>query len=106
MQRGRSPDITSDHWKLERAGVISLPLPGRAPKFVPVGGERWRASWSCGCAAPSVIPGCRCAPQRTAQGLLVTGHDRDEVGVPGFPTAQALALARPRCRPCMPGGGV
>jgi feruloyl-CoA synthase len=34
-----SPAITSANWQLERPGVIGLPLPGAAVKFVPNGGK-------------------------------------------------------------------
>jgi feruloyl-CoA synthase len=34
-----SPAITSAPWRLERPGVIGLPLPGAAVKFVPNGGK-------------------------------------------------------------------
>ena len=152
-----SPAITSAHWKLDRAGVIGLPLPGMALKFVPVGaaaGGSADSKLEMRVRGVSVFPGYRDAPQLTAQafdaegyycigdaGLLaddaapergvvfngrvaedfklttgtwvsvgtlrvrlvsalapwaqdvvVTGHDRDEVGVLVFPTAQALAL--------------
>jgi feruloyl-CoA synthase len=144
-----SPAITSAHWKLERAGVIGLPLPGMELKFVPNGSKL-----EMRVRGVSVFPGYRDAPHLTAQafdaegyycigdaGLLadeaapergvafngrvaedfklttgtwvsvgtlrvrvvsalaplaqdvvVTGHDRDEVGVLVFPTAQAASL--------------
>ena len=172
-----SPAITSAHWKLERAGVIGLPLPGMELKFVPVGAvDCSGTSSSTGIGTGtrsgaggraesdtklelrvrgvSVFPGYRNAPELSAQafdadgyyrigdaGLLlddaapergvvfngrvaedfklssgtwvsvgtlrirvvsalapwaqdvvVTGHDRDEVGVLVFPTAAAAAL--------------
>jgi feruloyl-CoA synthase len=34
-----SPAITFAHWKLERAGVIGLPMPGAEVKFIPNGGK-------------------------------------------------------------------
>jgi feruloyl-CoA synthase len=144
-----SPAITSAHWKLERAGVIGLPLPGAELKFVP-NGEKLELR----VRGVNVFPGYRDAPHLTAQafdaegyycigdaGLLadeaapekgvvfngrvaedfklttgtwvsvgtlrvrvvsalaplaqdvvVTGHDRDEIGVLVFPTAAAAAL--------------
>ncbi len=144
-----SPGITSAHWKLDRAGIIGLPMPGLELKFVPNGDKL-----EMRVRGVSVFPGYRDAPQLTAQafdaegyycigdaGLLadearpeagvvfngrvaedfklstgtwvsvgtlrvrvvsalaphvqdvvVTGHDRDEVGVLVFPTPQAAAL--------------
>jgi feruloyl-CoA synthase len=144
-----SPGITSAHWKLDRAGIIGLPMPGLELKFV-AGGDKLEMR----VRGVSVFPGYRDAPQLTAQafdaegyycigdaGLLadetrpeagvvfngrvaedfklgtgtwvsvgtlrvrvvsalaphaqdvvVTGHDRDEVGVLVFPTPQAAAL--------------
>ena len=145
-----SPAITSAHWKLERAGVIGLPLPGMELKFVPNGDKL-----EMRVRGVSVFPGYRDAPHLTAQafdaegyycigdaGLLadpaapergvvfngrvaedfklttgtwvsvgtlrvrvvsalaplaqdvvITGHDRDEVGVLIFPTAAAQQLS-------------
>ena len=144
-----SPAVTSAHWKLDRAGVIGLPLPGLELKLVPQGEKlemRVRGA--------SVFPGYRDAPQLTAQAfdaegfycigdagfladperpelgvvfdgrvaedfklssgtwvsvgtlrvrvvsalaplvqdVVITGHDRDEIGLLIFPAAQATAL--------------
>jgi feruloyl-CoA synthase len=145
-----SPAITSAHWKLERAGVIGLPLPGLELKFTPNGGKL-----EMRVRGVTVFPGYRDAPHLTAQAfdaegyycigdagyladdarpeggvvfngrvaedfklttgtwvsvgtlrvrvvsalaplaqdVVVTGHDRDEIGVLVFPTPQAAALA-------------
>ena len=144
-----SPAVTSAHWKLDRAGVIGLPMPGLELKLVP-NGEKLEMR----VRGVSVFPGYRDAPQLTArafdeegyycigdagflfdesrpelgvvfngrvaedfklttgtwvsvgtlrvrvvsalsplaQDVVVTGHDRDEVGVLVFPTPQAAAL--------------
>ena len=144
-----SPAVTSAHWKLDRAGVIGLPMPGLELKLVP-NGEKLEMR----VRGVSVFPGYRDAPQLTAQAfdaegyycigdagylldearpelgvvfngrvaedfklttgtwvsvgtlrvrvvsalaplaqdVVVTGHDRDEVGVLIFPTPQAQAL--------------
>lgn len=144
-----SPAVTSAHWKLDRAGVIGLPMPGLELKLIP-NGEKLEMR----VRGVSVFPGYRDAPQLTAQAfddegyycigdagylldaerpelgvvfngrvaedfklttgtwvsvgtlrvrvvsalaplaqdVVVTGHDRDEVGVLIFPTPQALEL--------------
>ena len=65
-----SPAITSAHWRLERAGVIGLPLPGLELKFVP-NGEQAR---DCASSGVSVFPGYRDAPQLTAQAFDDEGY--------------------------------
>jgi feruloyl-CoA synthase len=144
-----SPAITSAHWRLEKAGVIGLPVPGVELKFVP-NGEKLEMR----VRGVTVFPGYRDAPHLTAnafdaegyycigdagflvddtrpelgvvfngrvaedfklttgtwvsvgtlrvrvvsalapwaQDVVITGHDRDEVGVLIFPTPQAAAL--------------
>jgi len=144
-----SPAVTGAHWKLDRAGVIGLPMPGLELKLIP-NGEKLEMR----VRGVSVFPGYRDAPQLTAQAfdeegyycigdagylldearpelgvvfngrvaedfklttgtwvsvgtlrvrvvsalaplaqdVVVTGHDRDEVGVLIFPTPQAQAL--------------
>jgi feruloyl-CoA synthase len=146
-----SPAVTSAHWKLERPGVIGLPLPGLELKFVP-SGEKLEMR----VRGVTVFPGYRDAPHLTAQAFdgegyycigdagrladesrpergvvfdgrvaedfklttgtwvsvgtlrvrvvsalaplaqdaVITGHDRDEVGVLIFPAAQAAAMPR------------
>ncbi len=144
-----SPAITSAHWKLDRAGVIGLPLPGLELKLLP-NGEKLEMR----VRGVSIFPGYRDAPELTAQAfddegyyrigdagyladeadpsqgvvfngrvaedfklttgtwvsvgtlrvrvvsalsplaqdVVVTGHDRDEVGVLVFPSPAAAAL--------------
>jgi feruloyl-CoA synthase len=143
-----SPAVTSAHWRLERAGVIGVPLPGLDLKFVPNGSKL-----EMRVRGVSVFPGYLRAPELTArafdeegylrigdagfladearpergvvfdgrvaedfklasgtwvsvgilrvnvvsalapfaQDVVVTGHDRDEVGVLVFPSAHAAA---------------
>ena len=144
-----SPSITSAYWRLDRAGVIGLPLPGVELKFVP-SGEKLELR----VRGVNIFPGYRDAPHLTAQAFdaegyycigdagyladdaapergvvfngrvaedfklttgtwvsvgtmrvrvvsalapwaqdaVITGHDRDEVGVLVFPTPAAAAL--------------
>ena len=144
-----SPAVTSAHWRLERAGVIGLPLPGLELKFVPSGDKL-----EMRVRGVTVFPGYRDAPHLTAQAfdgegyycigdagrladeaqpergvvfdgrvaedfklttgtwvsvgmlrvrvvsalapfaqdVVVTGHDRDEVGVLVFPSPQACGM--------------
>jgi feruloyl-CoA synthase len=49
-----SPAITSAHWRLDRPGVIGLPLPGARIKFVPNGGKL-----EMRIKGPHVFPGYR-----------------------------------------------
>ncbi len=151
-----SPAITSAHWRLDKAGVIGLPLPGLELKFVPYQGKVGE-KLELRVRGVSIFPGYRDAPELTApafdeegyyrigdaglladeahpekgvvfngrvaedfklttgtwvsvgtlrvrvvsalaplaQDVVVTGHDRDEVGVLVFPTADAAALPAP-----------
>lgn len=144
-----SPAITSAHWRLDKAGVIGLPMPGVELKLLPNGSKL-----EMRVRGVNVFPGYRDAPHLTAQAfdaegyycigdagvladeahpergvvfdgrvaedfklttgtwvsvgtlrvrvvsslaplaqdVVITGHDRDEVGVLVFPTAQAAAL--------------
>ena len=144
-----SPAVTSAHWRLDRAGVIGLPLPGLDLKFVP-NGEKLELR----VRGVSVFPGYRDRPDLTAkafdaegfyaigdtghlldaarpergvvfngrvaedfklgtgtwvsvgtlrlklisalsplaQDVVITGHDRDEVGALVFPGPQAREL--------------
>ena len=148
-----APGITSAHWRLDRAGIIGLPMPGVELKFV-VDPSNVGDKLEMRVRGVSVFPGYRDAPQLTAQAydaegyycigdagflvddsrpesgvvfngrvaedfklttgtwvsvgtlrvrvvsalapwaqdVVVTGHDRDEVGVLVFPTPQAAAL--------------
>ncbi|MFO1326129.1 MAG: feruloyl-CoA synthase [Rubrivivax sp.] len=66
-----SPAITSAHWKLERAGVIGLPLPGLELKFIPNGQKlELRAR------GVTIFPGYRNAPHLTAQAFDDEGYYR------------------------------
>jgi len=144
-----SPSITSAYWKLDKAGVIGLPLPGVELKFIPAGDKL-----EMRVRGVNIFPGYRDAPHLTAQAFdaegyycigdagyladeavpergvvfngrvaedfklttgtwvsvgtlrvrvvsalapwaqdaVITGHDRDEVGVLVFPSPQAAAL--------------
>lgn len=64
-----SPAITSAHWKLDRAGVIGLPLPGMELKFVPNGGKL-----ELRVRGVSVFPGYRNAPHLTAAAFDEEGY--------------------------------
>ena len=145
-----SPAVTTAHWRLDRAGVIGLPLPGMELKFV-ANGEKLEMR----VRGVSVFPGYRNEPELTqkafddegyyaigdagflldearpeagvvfngrvaedfklttgtwvsvgtlrvklvsalaplAQDVVITGHDRDEVGALIFPSAQAKDLS-------------
>ena len=63
-----SPAVTSAHWRLDRAGVIGLPLPGMELKFVP-NGEKLEMR----VRGVSVFPGYRDAPGLTAQAFDADG---------------------------------
>jgi feruloyl-CoA synthase len=66
-----SPAITSAHWKLDRAGVIGLPLPGLELKFVPNGQKL-----EMRVRGVSIFPGYRNAPQQTTQAFDDEGYYR------------------------------
>ena len=66
-----APAITSAHWRLDRAGVIGLPLPGIELKFVP-NGEKLEMR----VRGPSIFPGYRDAPELTAQAFDDEGFYR------------------------------
>jgi feruloyl-CoA synthase len=66
-----SPAITSAHFKLDRAGVIGLPLPGLELKFIPNGQKlELRAR------GVTIFPGYRNAPHLTAQAFDEEGYYR------------------------------
>jgi feruloyl-CoA synthase len=83
-----SPAVTSAHWRLERAGVIGLPLPGIDLKLVPNGQKQ-----ELRVRGVSVFPGYRDAPELTAQAFddegfyrigdagLLADPERPELGV-------------------------
>ncbi|WP_280154396.1 feruloyl-CoA synthase [Piscinibacter sp. XHJ-5] len=64
-----SPAVTSAHWRLDRAGVIGLPLPGVELKFVPNGSKL-----ELRVRGVSVFPGYRDAPHLTAQAFDDEGY--------------------------------
>ena len=57
-----APAVTTAHWKLDRAGVIGLPLPGTELKFLPNGNKL-----EMRVRGVSVFPGYRNAPELTAE---------------------------------------
>jgi feruloyl-CoA synthase len=72
-----APAVTTAHWKLDRAGVIGLPLPGVELKFVPNGQKlEMRVK------GVSVFPGYRDAPQLTREAFDEDGFYR--IGDAGF----------------------
>jgi feruloyl-CoA synthase len=68
-----SPAITSAHWKLDKAGVIGVPLPGLELKFLPyqgIVGEKLEMR----VRGVSIFPGYRDAPELTAQAFDAEGY--------------------------------
>jgi feruloyl-CoA synthase len=55
-----APAITFANWRLDRAGVIGLPMPGAEVKFVPNGGKL-----EMRVRGPNIFPGYRNNPQAT-----------------------------------------
>ncbi len=72
-----SPAITSVPWHLQRPGVIGLPLPGAAIKFVPNGGKL-----EMRIKGPHVFPGYRGNEEATAQAFDDDGWYR--IGDAGY----------------------
>ena len=72
-----SPAITSVPWRLQRPGVIGLPLPGAAIKFVPNGGKL-----EMRIKGPHVFPGYRGNEEATAQSFDGDGWYR--IGDAGY----------------------
>jgi feruloyl-CoA synthase len=68
-----SPAVTSAHWRLDKAGVIGLPLPGTELKFVPVPGDPG-GKLEMRVRGVNVFPGYRDAPQLTAQAFDAEGY--------------------------------
>jgi feruloyl-CoA synthase len=66
-----SPAVTSAHWKLDKAGVIGLPMPGLELKLIP-NGEKLELR----VRGVSIFPGYRDAPQLTAQAFDEEGYYR------------------------------
>ncbi len=70
-----SPAITSAHFKLDRAGVIGLPLPGLELKFVPSGtGAHDKLEMRV--RGVTIFPGYRNAPQQTTEAFDDEGYYR------------------------------
>jgi feruloyl-CoA synthase len=72
-----SPAITSAHFRLDRAGVIGLPLPGLELKFIPNGQKL-----ELRVRGVTIFPGYRNAPQLTAQAFDEEGYYR--IGDAGY----------------------
>ncbi len=68
-----SPAITSAHWRLDRAGVIGLPMPGLELKFV-VDPSNAGDKLEMRVRGVSVFPGYRDAPPLTAQAFDAEGY--------------------------------
>lgn len=66
-----APAVTTAHWKLDRAGVIGLPLPGMSLKFVPNGQKL-----EMRVRGPAVFPGYRDQPELTAAAFDEDGYYR------------------------------
>ncbi len=66
-----SPAITSAHWRLDKAGVIGLPMPGLELKLLP-NGEKLEMR----VRGISVFPGYRDAPELTVQAFDEEGYYR------------------------------
>lgn len=66
-----APAVTTAHWKLDRAGVIGLPLPGVELKFVPNGQKL-----EMRVRGVSVFPGYRDAPALTQEAFDEDGFYR------------------------------
>ena len=64
-----SPAITSAHWRLDKAGVIGLPMPGTELKFIPNGSKL-----EMRVRGVNVFPGYRDAPHLTAQAFDAEGY--------------------------------
>ena len=77
-----SPAVTSAHWKLDKAGVIGLPLPGLELKLLPNGEKLEMRVRGVG-----VFPGYRDAPELTAQAFDEEGYYR--IGDAGFMADEA-----------------
>ncbi|MCK9510631.1 MAG: feruloyl-CoA synthase [Pigmentiphaga sp.] len=72
-----APAITSAHWKLDRAGVIGLPLPGTELKFLP-NGEKFEMR----VRGAAVFRSYRDAPEATADAFDEEGYYR--IGDAGY----------------------
>lgn len=70
-----APGVTFAHWKLDRAGVIGLPMPGAELKFVPVDGDP-NGKLEMRVRGPNVFPGYRDNPEATAAAFDDEGYYR------------------------------
>lgn len=66
-----APAVTFAHWKLDRPGVIGLPMPAAELKFVPSGGKL-----EMRVRGPNVFPGYRGNPDATAAAFDEEGYYR------------------------------
>jgi feruloyl-CoA synthase len=64
-----APAITFANWRLDRAGVIGLPMPGAEVKFVPNGGKL-----EMRVRGPNIFPGYRNNPQATQDAFDEDGY--------------------------------
>jgi feruloyl-CoA synthase len=66
-----APAVTFAHWKLDRPGVIGLPMPGIELKFVPTGGKL-----EMRVRGPSIFPGYRGNEDATRDAFDAEGYYR------------------------------
>jgi feruloyl-CoA synthase len=72
-----APAVTFAHWRLDRPGVIGLPMPGIELKFVPVGGEAdGTGKLEMRVRGPSVFPGYRGNAAATQEAFDAEGYYR------------------------------
>ncbi len=76
-----APANTFAHWKLDRAGVIGLPMPGVEIKFVPVDGDA-AGKLEMRLRGPNVFPGYRGNDAATKEAFDEEGYYR--IGDAGF----------------------
>jgi feruloyl-CoA synthase len=67
-----APGVTFANWRLDRAGVIGLPMPGTCVKFVPAGGGKLEMRIK----GDNVTPGYRSNPEATAAAFDEDGYYR------------------------------
>jgi feruloyl-CoA synthase len=76
-----APANTFAHWRLDRAGVIGLPLPGVEIKFVPVDGDK-AGKLEMRLRGPNIFPGYRHDDRATKEAFDDEGFYR--IGDAGF----------------------